>query len=333
MDQCLLHAGKSTKVSVIGENVLFRLRLAYERDEAVLQKLVPGCQVCASCCARVTRQLAQTYGKNSWKAKVNARRNEYLDRQRSEQKKRVRVEEEPSFAASVFQAPSFAMVSTFRIAQEEDVFTVLPSDSLAALFRAPIAAELNSLFFALGFPDEMVGRDGALPLSPVWKGLAALQPSLPMQLRSLVEAEEMPRLSTIKALFRCIPRYSNALSLMAGVSCLRNCLPLVVELLALFHSCPKPFGLYVDVKRLLTKVASATSTVWDGKSLAAALWTREFDAPTLLPLTGMEANLHLDNLKQEIAQRLFMPENMLTVLNFSKQGFLLHVLLDCSVVG
>ncbi len=85
---CVLHVPGTRapfRTSSPGDDVLFRLRLAFEKDEATLKKLIPGCEVCPSCSGRAMRSLVAVFGKHTFKAKIAARKNEYFDRQRREQ--------------------------------------------------------------------------------------------------------------------------------------------------------------------------------------------------------------------------------------------------------
>ena len=202
MDHCAFHPDElisTKKLSFVKEEVLFRLRLAFEGDAAALAILVPGVRVCSACTAKAIRTLIAKYGK-SWKSQTRARR---IDAQERELKRERVLEEQQEQEediqrfVDVVRAPVFSIVSSQpRTAREDNAFALSPSDTLANIIGASAIAEINLLFRALKYPVEMVLRNGTFPRHSVWQGLASLQPSLPRSLSELIAASP-PRLSAL----------------------------------------------------------------------------------------------------------------------------------------
>jgi hypothetical protein len=251
------------------------------------------------------------------------------------QQKRPRVEDERIFAPVVL--PSFSIVSAQRLASDEQrVFSLSPEDTLESMLSS-VVPEINSLFIALGYPADMLHlRDGRLPNTPLWQGLACLDPSLPGDIHALAQ-QRSPTLAALRSVMDSIPaNCASALPGLAGASLLPSNLPLLLAILPLVGVCEPPFlfGRRVDTQRVLSFIAGSPHLRWSG-SPTAVLWTPEvspnsqsasclflssfplkMDRPALLPLSDEAlSEMSQGELRALVAGLLFVPEKMVTLLD------------------
>ena len=288
---CVIHQESDTepgRVNAVGDDVLFRIRLAYQDDEATLDKLVGGAGVCRTCCSRAMRILEKRFGK-SWKSQVYKRRQEQQDAARAaaaeaakHPSKRVREEE-----AGLRFVP----------ASDGELFHVSPHEGLAQLFQWPALYELNARFALLGYPPMLAGPDLLLH-EALWRGLSSVVPECARRAAELVRRDRQaapeevwelmcavpPRAArVVAAMANFAPRPQNAPLTRAFVELLCRAWPPDAAPLPVFFGRPLAES---QMERILAAVAMSPFLEYEPDAPTAVLWTVDFDPPALVSLAG-----------------------------------------------
>jgi hypothetical protein len=319
---CCVHPpdSKVGRVSEMGEDMLFRVRLAFQGDEAALAKLVPGSLVCRTCASHAMRELKKRFGKD-WRQQVQKRRREQREPERAaaevveaakHSSKRVRVDD-----AGLRFAPSPDE------GEHRHLFHAGPHERLGDLFRFPALFEINAYFVELGYPAMVAGPDTLLH-EPLWHGLCAIAPGASRRAVDLVRRDQQTTAAEVREFMRMVPRSGvRIVAALGNVIAAQENAGLTRMFVELLCRCaqdaatrlPLFFGRRLtesQLERILAAVASSPSLRIAADTPGAFLWTDDFDPPTLVSLAGLvELPASCRVLQAALSKRIRIPASHL----------------------
>ncbi len=314
--------------AVMGDDVLFRMRLAFEKDPASLAVLVPGAAVCKTCCSAAMRVLKKRFGREAWMAQVQLRKTELEDGRRAavavalaNPAKRAREGDDGLVmdeAAPPEQGPADNIM---------ELFTVGENETLEQVLSRPVLAEINHMFFRLGYPT-MAGPRGVLYNDSIWRGLALLSPRIHARVAAAVTSEQVPSIDEVLQLVGDVPPSgSSVVTALAQVQVRPQNAEFGAWMTGLLCSSiprdaprkPSLFGRELtaeQVERILKSAFTSAQVCVSEERVAALLWTGDIDRPAVLPLgEAVQVPLAAGGLHAAVAAELHVPWSLVAVVD------------------
>lgn len=182
-----------------------------------------------------------------------------------------------------------------------------------------VTVEVNALFAVLGYP-RMAGEGCCAVAASLWSALSTVAPTAAVKVEALLQRKVPPVEDVVGALAEVPPRA--VLEALAGDGeeppRPENAL-FVGELVRSLYAGGAHPGLFDTVvpqdklRVVLSHAARSPFVRFDGEQLCAALWTRNWDPPTLVVVEGVARGASVLDVRAALARQLCVPRDVLRI--------------------